>query len=277
MSTTAPWLALACDWMDSEMFDGATDGERLAWVCLLCYVKSHGRAGKAKVRGITLQRRYELSERSVSGMLKRAQKCAAITIDEGCITVCNWRVYQDRKYAAEHRQKLRSLETPQKSATHHPGPTTQDPDTQIPREESPHTPLVDPGSGEVTPAERYNIRSEHWPLVDAVLGAAPDRMKSRPTSCEAAVIDHIALVSRRDGVDDYAAASAFLVQRLGEYAESPQGSGEYFINLPNWINERSYDMPGAWGARDGQTAPEEATSGVLNRWAQPAAQPEEAT
>jgi len=49
MSTHAPWLALAIDWQDSEMFDGASEGVRLAWVNLMCFVKAQGRAGKARL------------------------------------------------------------------------------------------------------------------------------------------------------------------------------------------------------------------------------------
>lgn len=95
LSTSAPWLALASDWFDSEMLEGATDGERLAWILLLCHAKAHGRAGRVRVRKNAFMHAYRLSERAVSGMLIRAQKCDAIEIDGEFVTICNWRVYQD--------------------------------------------------------------------------------------------------------------------------------------------------------------------------------------
>ena len=123
MSTTAPWIRLATDWVDSEMFEGATHGARLAWICLLCHTKSHGRAGKAPWRKNAFMKRYELSERCIMEMLSRAQKCAAAECHGDTISVCNWADYQ------HHRPQKRGerAEIPQSSPTHHPSPITHHP------------------------------------------------------------------------------------------------------------------------------------------------------
>lgn len=95
MSATAPWIALSIDWHESDMFDEeATDGERLAWICLLCHAKAYGRGGRVRVRKSALAATYRLSMRAVEGMLARAQKCGSITIDEEAVTIANWGVYQ---------------------------------------------------------------------------------------------------------------------------------------------------------------------------------------
>lgn len=130
MSTTAPWLALAADWMDSEMFEESTHGERLAWICLLCHVKSVGRAGRAKMNQKAFERRYELSERAVKGMIDRAQKCAAIGIDNGVVTLCNWKAYQDPRARSRGPNDEGFSKTTTKDATQHPVP--RHPDTQHP-------------------------------------------------------------------------------------------------------------------------------------------------
>lgn len=95
MSSTAPWIALSIDWHESDMFDDeATDGERLAWICLLCHAKAYGRGGRVRVRKSALAATYRLSMRSVEGMLARAQKCGSITIDDEAVTIVNWGTYQ---------------------------------------------------------------------------------------------------------------------------------------------------------------------------------------
>lgn len=103
MSREAPWIALSVDWADSDMFADATDGERLAWICLLCEAKRSGRGGRLSFRKSALQRHYDLSERAVSGMVERAQKCGAVQIDGDTLTICNWKVYQHRTWDRDRR------------------------------------------------------------------------------------------------------------------------------------------------------------------------------
>ena len=97
MSVSAPWIALSIDWMDSDLFDGgATDGERLAWVYLLCHAKAQGRAGVVRVRKSAFIRQYQVSERAFDGIVEKAQKCGSITVDGDTIHICNWPKYQHK-------------------------------------------------------------------------------------------------------------------------------------------------------------------------------------
>lgn len=98
MSDAAPWIAIAIDTFDSEMFDDAAHGERLAWVCLLFFAKAQGRAGRVKFRDKTFAEKYRLTSEAVSGMLERARHAGALTVDgNGVVTVVNWSRYQDPK------------------------------------------------------------------------------------------------------------------------------------------------------------------------------------
>lgn len=139
MSIEASWLALAIDWMDSPMFDGppafehyATHGERLAWVCLLCWAKAQGRAGRVCVRKNVFVERFHLSMRAVEGMIARAQKCEAIEVNGDFITLCNWRVYQNKAWKSDSRKHSASGKTGEKAATHHPSPITHHHKTPLP-------------------------------------------------------------------------------------------------------------------------------------------------
>lgn len=98
MSDAAPWIAIAIDTFDSEMFDDSAHGERLAWVCILFHAKAQGRAGKVKFRDKTFAEKYRLSLEAVSGMVDRARRAGALTVDDnGVATVVNWSRYQDPK------------------------------------------------------------------------------------------------------------------------------------------------------------------------------------
>ena len=143
MSATAPWLPLAVDWHESEMWgplpehdipDEATDGERLAWISLLCEAKIKGRGGKVTIRKNAFRTTYRLSDRAVEGMLRRAQKCGAATIDGNSVTLCNWRTYHQKSggkrggkkgEVPEVREFAESAPTHHTShITHHPSPIT---------------------------------------------------------------------------------------------------------------------------------------------------------
>lgn len=96
MSQDAIWIPLSIDWYRSEMFDEATPDTRLAWVMLLCYIKQTGRAGKAKVRAERFAEECRLSVREVLAMLKTAREDGAIEIDGDVVTLCNWKIYNDK-------------------------------------------------------------------------------------------------------------------------------------------------------------------------------------
>lgn len=95
MSKEAPWIALAIDWQDSAMLDESSHGERLAWICLLCFAKAQGRAGKVRLRGKKFAQNYRLSVEAVEAMMARAVAAGAVTVEDDIVTVVNWKLYQD--------------------------------------------------------------------------------------------------------------------------------------------------------------------------------------
>lgn len=143
MSDAAPWIAIAIDTFDSEMFDDAAHGERLAWVCLLFFAKAQGRAGRVKFRDKTFAEKYRLTTEAVSGMIERARHAGALTVDDnGVVTVVNWSRYQDpkRRHSGDdnhkpskqlaendtHFSKTSATEDRDRSETRdHPSPTTR--------------------------------------------------------------------------------------------------------------------------------------------------------
>ena len=69
MSTTAPWLALACDWHESPMFDETNVGQKLSWIALLSFTKSRGRAGSFTLRRKVLCESYGIERSDLDIML----------------------------------------------------------------------------------------------------------------------------------------------------------------------------------------------------------------
>jgi hypothetical protein len=139
VSVIAPWLALAVDWDESEMWDSlpqygieeSTMGERLAWVCLICEAKKKGRGGKVSIRKSVFQKAHRLTGRAVDGMLIRAQKCGAIEVDGDFVTLYNWRSYQHKTAGVKQSDSPEIPDTPQNGPTkdtsprtHHTSPTT---------------------------------------------------------------------------------------------------------------------------------------------------------
>lgn len=145
MSAEAPWIALAVDWDESQMWEAlpehgikkeATDGERLAWICLVCEAKKKGRGGRVSIRKSVFQRAHRLSARSVDGMLHRAQKCGAILISGESITLCGWATYQDKKggnkssksgYSPDFTESAVQTTDHQPQTTDHTSPPTPTP------------------------------------------------------------------------------------------------------------------------------------------------------
>ena len=132
MSAEAPWVALAVDWDESDMWDAlpqygieeeSTMGERLAWVCLMCDAKKKGRGGKVSIRKSVFQKHHRLTGRAVDGMLHRAQKCGAIEINGDFISLCNWATYQDKK-GGKKRDETTDSPGSAVPITHHQPPIT---------------------------------------------------------------------------------------------------------------------------------------------------------
>lgn len=137
MSKTAPWLALSVDWQDSEMFDDAPHGHRLAWICLLCFAKAQGRAGKVRFRDKKFAEKYRLSMESVEAMVASAAAAGAVIVEGDVVTVVNWKDYQDPRVRsagpdnhleteAEPAKRRRFTKTAKNDATPHPPPITKD-------------------------------------------------------------------------------------------------------------------------------------------------------
>lgn len=175
---TAPWFALTVNWMDSEMFENTTHGERLAWVCLLCHVKATGRVGKAKLRKSVFEKRYDLSQRAVSGMLERAQKCAAIELNGEFVTLCNWELYQWPTTKKKRPDVGKSGEVPEKPATTHHSPLTKDqPPIPRKRDEIWDAVVEEFGIENVTPSDGKKIGQIVRDL--KIKQATPDEIKRR--------------------------------------------------------------------------------------------------
>lgn len=77
------------------MLDDASEGVRLAWVCLLCFAKSQGRAGKVRLRSKAFASQYRLKMDDVEEMLVRAAKAEAVARQNDEASVRNWKRYQD--------------------------------------------------------------------------------------------------------------------------------------------------------------------------------------
>jgi len=141
MSASAPWLALACDWSDSEMFDDSSHGVRLAWIELLSVTKAQGRAGCVRLRVRKFAEQKRLSVEAVEEMLVRATKAGAITRQGDEVTLKNWRDYQDPKHRSrkgleENGGGFTKTPTTRDQSTEHRAPTTQTPEHRGPRKPS---------------------------------------------------------------------------------------------------------------------------------------------
>lgn len=178
MSTTAPWIAIAIDWMDSDMFDDATPAARLAWVCLLCHAKSSGRGGRVVVRKNAFLRRYQLSERALTDMLAAAQKCGAITVEGETVTVCNWRAYQDPRARFKPVDPERFTET---------SGTTRNDATLNPSPLTPHQPPITEESARPSSSDRYSVRS----LTDAIWQAIPTNRRQARSRLDEALAEEL--------------------------------------------------------------------------------------
>lgn len=174
MSVEAPWLALACDWHESAMFDGTTAGQKLAFIAMLCFSKSRGRAGRFTLRASVMCHDFTISEDDLSQMLTIAKEHGAITVDGSVVQFTNWAIYQD---PAKRRANLVKRNGFSKSSTTGPGPRTRTRDQDKKRSadacsEPAQTPDAAPPS--LTrmefPVRRRNIREpKTWHLTEAKL------------------------------------------------------------------------------------------------------------
>lgn len=232
VTSEAPWLALASDWMDSEMFDDATDNERLAWIMLLCYAKERGRSGRVRFRTCSLARHYKMSVNAIQGMLHKAKMFGAVTIDGDLITICNWRDYQDKNRSRKGSNEAQSGETSEKSPTHHPPPSTHHPSPTT-KDTPPNPPGGGPGehpSSGINSSERF----EADPIASRLLAAIPERFRTNRTT----FTTEVALAIRDRGVDEDT-----LQESLTAYYASPAGSGQWARQPPRFVREQGWLEP----------------------------------
>ncbi len=79
-------IRLRVDWSDHEIFDDASEGERLAWVYLLCYVSPRSQ----RRRNFDLDEfrvRFRLDHACTQGIIERAWKAKLITMKNGTLYV----------------------------------------------------------------------------------------------------------------------------------------------------------------------------------------------
>lgn len=238
MSTDAPWLALSVDWMDSEMFDGATDAERLAWIALLCHAKKNGRAGKVRVRKSALARDYSLSARGVEGMLARAQKCGAIETDGDSVFVVNWRIYQQKAYRNKEPENSQNGFSAENRATHHTSPSTHH---TSPSTDTPQTPAADaaPPSGGDRAKSGKGSRYDYTPEFEAAWSAYGKDRGEKATAFREYTQAIREIRKRADAPEN---AHAWLLARIEAFQASKADTERRFVpHMHKWLKGGGFD------------------------------------
>lgn len=100
------WLRLNVDWHLSSWLIVLSAESRLAWVQLLCHVKTHGFSGEAKeIAPQAAERLWFVNEPSIRQMLTAAEQAGALVIEDGTWKVANWKRYQgDETHAARQKR-----------------------------------------------------------------------------------------------------------------------------------------------------------------------------
>ena len=106
------WIRLDTTWSQSEWIADLPPASRLAWIELLCFVKSHGVAGSVKKPSNALFAQiWGLSKSSVEAMLAAASHDGAVVFDGADIVITGWGVLQmDTKAAVRmkaYRERLK--------------------------------------------------------------------------------------------------------------------------------------------------------------------------
>lgn len=103
------WLKLEVSWSMSPWVCVLSAESRLAWIELLCYVKTSGFGGRAKAPAATaFARRCFIGEEAVRQMLMAAEADGALQIVDGEWVVKNWHKYQDDETHAERQARYRA-------------------------------------------------------------------------------------------------------------------------------------------------------------------------
>lgn len=103
------WVKLNASWMESEWLIVLSAEARLAWVQLLCYTKTHGLAGRVKVKPTAVfARQSYLGEESVEQMIRAAKADGALEESDGDWLITGWGKHQGDETAAERMRRLRA-------------------------------------------------------------------------------------------------------------------------------------------------------------------------
>jgi hypothetical protein len=95
--------------MESEWLIVLSAEARLAWVQLLCYTKTHGLAGRVKVKPTAVfARQSYLGEESVEQMIRAAKADGALEESDGDWVITGWGKHQGDETAAERMRRLRA-------------------------------------------------------------------------------------------------------------------------------------------------------------------------
>jgi hypothetical protein len=160
------WIRLDTTWSQSEWLADLPAPSRLAWVELLCFVKSHGVAGSVKrPSNAYLARHWDISKNAIEVMFAAAFQDSALVKDGQDLIVTGWSGRQMDKGAAERmrayreRQKEVGLELDLKNVT----PVTRNsPNTPL-RARAPDSDIdsdIDKRTSSPTPPSRPSARED---------------------------------------------------------------------------------------------------------------------
>lgn len=104
----AVWIRLDVDWSAREWTYDLRPAARLAWIELICYVKTHGVRGSIRVTPARiLAGKLHLEPEDITEMIEAAEKEGALIVDGDRWLVANWGKYQQDSTAGERQQRAR--------------------------------------------------------------------------------------------------------------------------------------------------------------------------
>lgn len=102
------WLRLNTDWHLSDWLVVLSAESRLAWVQLLCHIKTNGFGGECKsVAPMIAERLWFVNEPSIRQMLQAAENAGALVVEDGVWKIAKWKQYQGDDTAAERQAKFK--------------------------------------------------------------------------------------------------------------------------------------------------------------------------
>lgn len=105
---SARWIRLDVGWSSSDWIGELRPPSRLAWIELLCYVKSHGVAGTVPLPSTAiLSRLWDISRNAIDEMISGGMADGAIVFDGRDCLITGWGDRQMDKKAAERMRAYR--------------------------------------------------------------------------------------------------------------------------------------------------------------------------